>query len=270
MKRFLRPRFKNQELLPCYTYSVGGRVNQSPIDRPDGYSYYIWLYTKQGEGKLFLGEEEYVLNSNNGVLIYPGVIHRYYTIKKPWTTHWVSFQGFAVKSLLQLMGFNQSAVFELTNVQMLERNIQEIFTCTMSDVPDLDLKSSGKLYNFLVELPQCVRNEKNEYRANRLEPLLLYLEEHYGNRDLTLESMADIIKVSPQYLCRLFKEDVFLSPIVYLTRLRLHKAKELLIERSLNVSQISHLVGFSDSSYFCSVFKQYEGMTPMQFRKRYR
>jgi len=154
-------------------------ANQTSIDRRDGYSYYIWLHTRQGEGKLFLDDKEYVLNTKNGVLIYPGVVHRYYAIQEPWTTHWVSFQGFAVKSLLQLMGFRQSAVFELTNVQMLERNLQELFACTMSDVPDLDLKSSGRLYNFLVEFPQCVRNEKKDLGENRLEPLFLYLEENY-------------------------------------------------------------------------------------------
>jgi YesN/AraC family two-component response regulator len=129
------------------------------------------------------------------------------------------------------------------------------------------------LYSFLIELKHCVasqntRSISSDYK--RLEPLLAYIEEKF-HKEMTLEEMAGVIEASPQYLCRLFKYSMQMTPIAYLTRFRLQKAKEILLgPKAVSVSETARSVGYRDTSYFCSVFKQHEGTTPLEFRKYYK
>ena len=96
------------------------------------------------------------------------------------------------------------------------------------------------------------------------------MENNY-NRYISLEEMAEIIGVTSYHLCRLFKETFHISPFKYLARLRLQKAKELLVEApDMNIKTVSEKVGYNDTSYFCTIFKAQEGMSPTEFKKIHR
>jgi AraC family transcriptional regulator of arabinose operon len=272
MKKFVLPLLRDEVNLPCYVYCVGGMEDQTPIRRPYGYPQYIWLHTIKGKGKLSLDGEDHILGENNGILVYPGVAHEYFALEQPWETHWVAFQGFGVKALLQTLGLSRSEVFSLHNQQLLDRLLNEIFISAMTNSPEGGLKSSARLYNFLMELIHCLDHDRTRLKVtaySRLQPVLTYMEENYGG-DLTLEQLAAVIGASPQYLCRIFKQSIKMSPIVYLTRLRLQKAKEILLDQNgISVTETGRKTGFHDTSYFCSVFKQQEGVTPLEFRRSY-
>ena len=79
--------------------------------------------------------------------------------------------------------------------------------------------------------------------------------------------MAQEVLFSPYYVSRLFKEELGLTFIEYLTKIRIDAAKRLLLETNMTVSEISDLVGYQDPSYFTKVFKKREGVTPTQFRR---
>ncbi|MDO5479350.1 MAG: helix-turn-helix transcriptional regulator, partial [Clostridia bacterium] len=66
---------------------------------------------------------------------------------------------------------------------------------------------------------------------------------------------------------RIFKSAAKTSPIKYINYLRLEKAKNLLSESSLKVSEIAVQVGFSDSFYFSRLFKKETGVSPASFKK---
>ena len=273
MKTFVLPIITDENRLPFYVYCIGGMENQVPIDRPDGYPYYIWLHCVRGSGKLVLEQMEYVLRPNMGLLIFPGVAHKYQALDQPWETHWVAFQGYAVKPLLDALDLRRSGIFPLNNLPLLDRLLNDIFVAARSNSPNRGLQTSAKLYAFLGELKHCLGSDRSRDRAaaqHRLEPVLALMEKQYGN-DLTLERMAEAIGTSPQYLCRIFKRVFQVSPFAYLTKLRLQKAKELLIEQpGLSVSETAKQVGFHDASYFCALFRRHEGVTPLEFKKFHR
>jgi YesN/AraC family two-component response regulator len=86
--------------------------------------------------------------------------------------------------------------------------------------------------------------------------------------EISLEHLASCMDITPQYLCRLFKEAFSVTPFTYLAKYRIKKAKELLLlNKSLTIREVSHAVGYNDVSYFCSLFRKYEGMAPGVFRK---
>jgi len=95
-----------------------------------------------------------------------------------------------------------------------------------------------------------------------------YLRQHYRS-SLTNESLAEALHFHPNYIIRCMKEVYGRTPMEYLQEYRLEQAKLLLIKTEWPVSQIAEHVGFQYAPYFSSRFKEYVGVPPLRFRKRY-
>lgn len=93
-----------------------------------------------------------------------------------------------------------------------------------------------------------------------------YLKSRY-NQSLTLEEVARHVHISPFYLSHLFKEELGMTFVEYLTQLRMDEARRLLTQTGRSIQEIAERVGYDDPSYFCKVFKKNVGATPKQFRK---
>jgi two-component system response regulator YesN len=106
----------------------------------------------------------------------------------------------------------------------------------------------------------------NDGGGTVIHKALALLNENY-HTNLTLESIADRVYLNASYFSDLFKKEVGQTFIEYLSHLRVEKAKELLNNFDLKISEIATLTGFDDSNYFAKVFKKYVGMTPSQYRE---
>lgn len=87
-------------------------------------------------------------------------------------------------------------------------------------------------------------------------------------RDISLGDIARFVFLSPSYFTRAFKEETGVSPINYLLKVRIERAKELLADTSLKISDIALSVGFSNQQRFNEMFKKYAHLTPLQYRKK--
>lgn len=96
--------------------------------------------------------------------------------------------------------------------------------------------------------------------------VLTIIEERY-QEDLGLQSIAEEVYLAPSYLSYLFKKEVGVSLIKYITMLRLNKAKELLLAGNMKVSDVALQVGYQNYSYFNMMFKNHVGMSPAQYRE---
>lgn len=92
-----------------------------------------------------------------------------------------------------------------------------------------------------------------------------YLEEHYME-DICLQDVAAALHYSDVYFCKFFKQNFDKNFIMYLSELRVEKAKELLSDDAVNVRDVSRKVGYRDSGYFTKVFKRITGETPSEYR----
>ncbi len=86
-------------------------------------------------------------------------------------------------------------------------------------------------------------------------------------RDISLGDIAKFVFLSPSYFTRAFKEETGMSPISYLLKVRIERAKELLEDTGLKISDIALNVGFSNQQRFNEMFKKYTKHTPLQYRK---
>lgn len=272
MNKALFPLITEEESsLPFYVKSVGGRQNQEHVFRPDGYSDYHWLHCVKGRGKLIIAGNEYMISESMGFFFCPGIPHEYFSVNDPWETHWVTFDGYAVPQLLNLLGFVRYGVFYISDLHRLERTLNDIYLSAQSLSPVKGFECSSFLYKFLIELRSCIIGTGDSYakslKYKHLQPIISYIEGNFY-KPLCLEELASIIDVTPQHLCRLFKQVFNMRPFEYLTGYRIKKAKELIIESlSSSIKDIARSVGYNDASYFCALFKEYEGITPLEFKK---
>ena len=93
-----------------------------------------------------------------------------------------------------------------------------------------------------------------------------YLQEHLSE-DVSLSSLAEIFHLNPQYISQLFKNEIGVNFLSYLTSIRMEKAKKLLLSTSASVAEVAQQSGYADYRVFTKVFKKAEGCTPSQFRR---
>jgi YesN/AraC family two-component response regulator len=91
------------------------------------------------------------------------------------------------------------------------------------------------------------------------------MKENYM-RSISLDRISKDIYLSPVYLSKIFKEETGESPINYLIKIRLDKAKELLDEGGLSVKVVAKMVGYDDPYYFSKLFKKYHGCAPSKYK----
>ncbi|WP_438431269.1 response regulator [Gorillibacterium sp. sgz500922] len=96
--------------------------------------------------------------------------------------------------------------------------------------------------------------------------ILDYLRQHY-EENLSLRGMARMVAMEEHYLSRLFKQKTGDTLINHIQRLRVDKARLLLMETDLAASEIGRIVGFPNDNYFVKTFKKWTGQTPGRYRK---
>ena len=106
-------------------------------------------------------------------------------------------------------------------------------------------------------------DEKEERPINRLTR---YLQEHLAE-EISLSVLADEFHLSAQYISQLFKSEIGVNFLAYLTNIRMEKAKQLLLSTSLSIGEVSEQSGYGDYRVFTKVFKKSEGITPSQYRR---
>jgi len=97
--------------------------------------------------------------------------------------------------------------------------------------------------------------------------IVKYIEANYAE-DITLQDLADRFYLSREYISRKFKQQFQENLSDYIERVRMDKAKLLLLNPQYRIAQIAESVGYKDEKYFSKVFKKLEGLSPNEFRKR--
>lgn len=109
-------------------------------------------------------------------------------------------------------------------------------------------------------------SEKREERV--ISSITRYMQEHLSE-EISLSVLAEEFHLNPQYISQLFKNEIGVGFLAYLTNIRIEKAKKLLLSTSLSVTEISERTGYGDYRVFTKVFKKTEGITPSQFRREF-
>lgn len=110
--------------------------------------------------------------------------------------------------------------------------------------------------------------EPDDQEERTITGIVRYLQEHL-KEEITLNILAEEFHLSTQYISQLFKNEIGVNFLAYLTNIRMENAKKLLLSTSLSIAEISEQSGYGDYRVFTKVFKKSEGITPSQYRREF-
>ncbi len=168
--------------------------------------------------------------------------------------------------------------FQLANsILHLPEELQSSHTGSMEfDIRDVYAKirsfeSYEDLFNWFEELfhktETIISNIKNKKNPDLIEQVLKYINENYKESNISANSIADKLSITPQYFSKIFNEYAGVSFPDYINNIRLEKAKALILSNEkLNIGSIYEMVGYNNRSYFTSSFTKKYGISPGRFR----
>ena len=140
------------------------------------------------------------------------------------------------------------------------------YICELSEINEDDTlyKWMIKVFSSFMEEVSRSSNKKNMAIVERA---MKCMRTNY-NKNLTLGKIAKAACVNTYYLSHLFKKELGMTVVDYLTKVRIEEAKRLLQNDRMSIIEIALEVGYEDQSYFSKVFKKSEHTTPMIYRKK--
>lgn len=110
-------------------------------------------------------------------------------------------------------------------------------------------------------------SQEHSYTALRLKQVLQYIADHYME-PLSLEQAAGIMHMSAKYFSSYFSDALHISFVQYINRYRIEQACILLQTTALSIMEVGQQVGYCNFSYFIRRFKEFQGCTPIQYRRK--
>jgi YSIRK-targeted surface antigen transcriptional regulator len=154
----------------------------------------------------------------------------------------------------------------------IEGGLNDETAFTLSDFYIQQLEELGSLKAILKLTEEAIMDfTKRVHQLNeeRYSPTITacqhYIYDHLYD-EITLDHLAQMCRLSPNYLSSVFKKEVGIPISEYIQRQRVDEAKKLLLLTNYSISDIGTWLNFNDQSYFIKIFKKYTGLTPKQFR----
>ena len=178
------------------------------------------------------------------------------------------FEALNAERILHAMLYPQEGrCFYLTNSQAKEvdRLFQSMKQEKDSDPEEHRVKVVAAIMNIF--LMCCQTAEEAPAEDDKLTEAMQYLRMHFAE-PMTLDQIAAKVHMSKYYLCHLFHEKTGLTLMQYLYEQRLAEARRQLQQPSLSISEVALNCGFGSSSYFSTLFRRKEGLSPSEYRRK--
>jgi len=234
---------------------------------------FILHYIYSGKGIFRSEGREYPLSAGQGFLIVPDtLVHYEADANDPWVYAWVGLRGLHVRALLERAGLTAgSPVYAAADVSPFERFYAGLLEAR--EQPGGDLLVQAEVYRLLAALvagapKQSARaNTPPPAREAHLSKAAAVIENGYS-RKLGAEDIASAVGLDRTYLSSLFKNAYGVPLQTFLLQYRMRRARELLRNPSLSVSDVARSVGYPDPFLFSKMFKRVCGVSPTAYREQ--
>ncbi|MCU6709671.1 AraC family transcriptional regulator [Paenibacillus sp. J5C_2022] len=125
--------------------------------------------------------------------------------------------------------------------------------------------------DYYVELAEQIFNQKRAGHERQEKDVVKQIQRYVQANiagDLSLTRIGEVVGHSSAYVSRLYKNNTGMNISDYINELKINKAKEMLVESSFRIQDISKLLGFDNDRYFYRYFKKATNMTPQEYRDR--
>lgn len=270
MEICIHPLLSEEQDLPFVVCAIGSQEKQCPIKRKQGHPLHQLIFSRKGSGVLHSVTQSYMINEGDYFYLKANEAHHYESKSAIWSTDWLMFKGQQIDNTLSVLGFDSTQKYVYKNNPKITTHFMKMIATLQNQHQQAGFMASSQLYEMLILLQQNNRVDNLYHVKNAkqiITPLLDYIEQHY-TQDICLSDLASLVMITPQHLCKVFKEHLNMRPFEYIIKRRLQQAKKMLLESSTSIKDISKAVGYEDNSYFSVLFKRHEGVTASHYRGR--
>jgi len=227
---------------------------------------YLFQYTLSGCGFYFDGQKEHRLPVSTAMFLeLPGNTSYYYKEgTAPWGFVYVMLKGNGISEYYRLIRSRHSEIISLADTSVPIRKLENIHRLSLTGKITNPFLAASLAMDFLTSLA-AERNMPDAALPFLIKQAVEIMEKDFA--DLSgVEEVAGKLQVSASHLCREFVHYLRVSPLNYLTRIRLQHAANLLAKTNRKIEDIAVSSGFSNGNYFAKVFKKSLGCSPRDFR----
>ena len=238
-----------------------------------------------GSVNLRVGTEESFATRGDVICVLPTLVYRINAVEGEASLRSLVFNLSVIESSMEnfdneifymfyIQSRNKVSIFREGHpvYQCMKDGMQDSYDEYVSKDVCFKLPIRANIYRMMTALLRYYGGSKDEadrviyHNVMRLRPVINYIEEHVGEK-IYIETLSDMIAVSPDYFTKMFKESIGKTPIDYINGVRVNRALALLSETDTSVNDISDSLGFSNPNYFHKIFKQYIDTSPLAYRK---
>lgn len=252
---------------------LAGRTDTADADhvlRPAGMDAWVLNLTMSGAARIGRGAASFTTGPARMLLWPPGVPHEYGARGGRWVHLWVYFTP--RPAWLELLRWREAGLGVLTldlGGQALRPRIERVFAELVEVSRGGLARRTALAAAMLEELLLWCDAANPDAAVARLDPRIQAALDHAAarlDRRLAVAGLARIAGLSPSRFAHLFRARMGVPPLVHLERLRIDRARELLLMTGRPVADVGAACGFPDPTWFARVFRRHAGVTPRAWR----
>lgn len=230
---------------------------------------FLFLYTKEGCGKLVVGNQVYSLAPSSLLFLDCRERFRLDIAIEPWEYQIFFIAGTSLSYYNELLPDNKPALIHITPFSHTALCLEKLLHLTGSDSISSQLMISS-LINYVLTV--CISSSiKKEDRPIQVASYLSDLKALFDNafeESYSLDELAERFHISKYRLCREFGNAFGMPPLKYLNHRRIEIAGHLLLTTDLKVHEVGSKVGIDNTNHFISLFRQIYSTTPLEYKQR--
>lgn len=264
-----------EQLSPSFHVLFAGEAQTAPghLIEPQVLDYYLVHYVMSGKGTYTCNGSSYTLSAGQCFFIFPGELESYAADHQdPWKYRWIAFSGAEAAQLLGERNITSSnPIITVSDHKRMSILFYQVFQTLHEAAAGCAIKADGYFRIILGNLQSTkglyLSQEKDEPSSEaeqQLEKAIRWLTYQYA-QPISLTQMAQSLGYHRTHLSKLFRQRTGLSPMQYLMKIRMERAKSLLLQ-PLTIQQVASSVGFHDPLYFSKQFKKWYGVPPSEYK----
>lgn len=264
---------KTTDSTPIYLTSIGCEREWYPNIIHDNSERNIWtylfLYTIDGTGIVTVDGKEYRLKKHDAALLFMPGNSTYQgdpTSKTLWRYCFIMFIAgqpptkMYCNEILEKVG----PVFTLSPESHSIQSMYSLISRRRSGLINTAPLAYAAGFDFIANLYNDIQTNCIQYSL-LIQNAIHIIQERYAKLDGVID-LAEHLHVSPEHLTRTFTKEIGMSPVKYLSKIRMEHAIDLLKESSYSIDEIATKVGFSNGNYFSKQFRKHMAMSPSDYR----
>lgn len=228
-------------------------------------------FVKKGAVQFEYDDEEVLLQAGDAFCLYPKHKYTYFKRNEDPDLHmrWLAFDGPGAAEILSCIGFSPQMPFvrhawTMAIEKMLINILKKMKYDPQSEVLSA-LEMQGLLQPFFAELIKATARTKRSISTDWVQQSIQYIELH-ATEGISVQHVARVMGFNRAYFSGEFTKKTGNTPLQYITRIRMTKARQMLSDPAVSITEIAYSLGYPNVYAFSRAFKHYYGTSPTAFR----